>query len=181
MGDVLKLVIGTVLVAFFITCPALSQEDGSIDFQKPNSGNLAHHELAAIATAIRALESSPQASNASQVGAELTEWMMSSPDITVSLCGFPSTEMLNSESRQHSLLFAHYILGMAASMIESPADADDRDHVVMSGLESALTVYEYFQSRFGDQVQDKFLDKLIKQREKGKLEKYVRKRTSSCS
>ena len=125
----------------------------------------------------RSLEDHPLAKDNLQKRMWLTEWIVNSPAITVPPCcnELNSLDAVNNTYSQQLRMQAVY--SQAAFQLEHP-DVKDPAAIQAAGLAGTLRAYRAIQ-RFDPSARYPLLDDLMSIEKKGKLQKYVEKRTKS--
>ncbi len=130
------------------------------------------------------LEQKPMAPNAQQDRDWLTKWIIEIPDITVPVCDEVLKPILQSDYGQYKyaqLLVAQELAGSAAYMIEHPSDQENEFAINKAGLDSALNAYQAIVKSGAKAGKWGPLEELLKKRQAGQLEDYVRTATLKCS
>ncbi|MGD0631200.1 MAG: hypothetical protein ABR987_17870 [Terracidiphilus sp.] len=110
----------------------------------------------------------------------VVKWTMAVPDIRLDLCtGF--FKLTKAGSKDGQTLFNAMVFAQTAYLLENSDGQTDKLGEIQAGVEGVLHVYEVLlKASPKDRQPD--LDKLIKQRDKGMLAKFVELRaTSSCN
>ena len=152
----------------------------SLGIQAPPRGRLSRAQLEAVARDIRALESNPMASDAVEAGRELLQWLIDSPDVSVTACSGVLEPLTRSTSRYHREMLLQLVLSSGAYVIEHPDQAGDVARVAAGGLEGALNMYASLKAQQGREAADAFMERLLEIRQRGRLEEYERELTREC-
>jgi hypothetical protein len=123
----------------------------------------------------RSLEEHPLAKDNLQKRMWLTEWIVNTPKITVPSCceELESLDAVNNTYSQQLRMQAIY--SQAAFQLEHPK-VKDTAAIQAAGLAGTLRAYRAIQ-RFDPSVQYPVLDDLMTLERKGKLQRYVERRT----
>jgi hypothetical protein len=127
----------------------------------------------------RALENDPLNPQSSNARMWLTTWLVSVPDITVSLCGEFVKPLTGTKKNYSSEIFAQSLFSSAAFVIEHPDQKDDQEATYLAGLEGSLRMYESIR-KAKPKVSWPILDELIVKRDAGQLAEYVREKMPKC-
>lgn len=149
-----------------------------LTIEAPPSGSLSDAQLNTIANDVRALEERPLADGAVEARASLFEWIQSSPDVSVTLCGGVVRPLMESESTYQAELLLQFILSSAAHIIEHPDDG--QVSVNVGGLEGALTMYRVLKEQRGSDAADSYMEAVAGQSEDGTLDLFVESRIDNC-
>jgi hypothetical protein len=139
------------------------------------------------------LEESPLGPDAKEDRRWLTTWIIEIPDITVPVCDETLKPLGVSgevnDYRYSKELVAQELAGKMAYLIEHPQEAraikdDDQNvnyfPVYKAGIESTLTAYEAIVKSGAKGAKWGPLEELVRQRQAGKLDEYVRSVTLKC-
>lgn len=100
-----------------------------------------------------------------QVNAFVFQWLSGSPEVSVEV-----QEYVNTFSEKNPQLVLVFLGGWARYQLQNPGEPDKvKFHT--AGMESVLRVYE-----LGGVQKDKKVEKLLRYRDKGKLDLWVRKK-----
>ncbi len=135
----------------------------------------------------RKLEKDPLGPQAVEERNWLTKWIIEIPDITVPVCDEVLKPLLAGEVSQYRYskqLVAQELAGAAAYMIEHPKEdnSDDvNDYAInRAGLESALNAYEAIVKSGAKGGKWGPLEEMLKKRQAGQVDDYVRAATLRC-
>jgi len=157
------------------------------DRQQPSTPDERHKAL----TLTKKLERNPLGPEASADRKWLTSWIIEIPDITVPVCDELLKPLLSGEMSQYRYskeLIAQQLAGSMAYLIEHPQEATkvrdegDQDDFAINraGLESALNAYEAIVKSGAKGAKWGPLEELVKKRQAGQLDEYVRTATLKC-
>lgn len=127
----------------------------------------------------RWLEQHPFHEKAQPVSAILLKYISDTPDFTVSLCSEFIGDLLGSEETGNAELLAQYMFGMGAFCCEHPDMKDAEVEKQRAGVQSMMVAYGVMK-KANPNIKIKFMEKLMKLNEKGKLEAFVEKQTKKC-
>lgn len=173
---VVPLLVAALVFTAVVGARAGHAQDAEIRVPASLSGSLDAETLDSVAVAIRALERNPDAPDADRAIQPLFQWLMGSPDVSVSVCGEVAGPFLTETSnpvRRRALL--QHLLSTAAYKIENP-DASVTDAKV-SGLEAALGTYQALSDE-GDGSDA--IEALLQRQQDGTLRQYVEDGVKSC-
>jgi hypothetical protein len=157
------------------------------DREQPSTPDERHKAL----TLTRKLERDPLGPEASAERKWLTSWIIQIPDITVPVCDELLKPLLSGEMAQYRYakeLIAQQLAGSMAYLIEHPQEATkvrtqgDQDDFAINraGVESALNAYEAIVKSGAKGAKWGPLEELLKKRQAGQLDEYVRSATLKC-
>jgi hypothetical protein len=157
------------------------------DRDKPSTPEERHRAL----TLTRKLERDPLGAEAATDRKWLTNWIIEIPDITVPVCDELLKPMLMGQLSQYRYskeLIAQQLAGSMAYLIEHPQEATkvksgaDQDDFAINkaGLESALNAYEAIVKSSAPGSKWAPLEELLKKRQAGGLDDYIRAATLKC-
>jgi hypothetical protein len=135
------------------------------------------------ATAVRLahmLESEPLAREAKDARQWFTVWLITVPDITVTLCADLLSSVPRSAKKYSSEISVQPAYSSAAFMIENPERAHDQLAVYQAGLEGALKVYDAIRKQ-EPKISWPFLDELEQKKERGELPAHVAAAAQKCA
>lgn len=167
------------LFGLLVTDRASAQET-ALDVATPPKGTLTAEQLRVVAADIRRLEEHPLAPDAKEATSILMQWAIESPDVSLSICTGVTEGLVKSKSTYHAQLLVHFILASAAYVIENPDHPDDTVMVNVGGLEGAIRAYRAMKELEGDSAKDKFMEKMLKVADEGKLKEHVVKGLEEC-
>ncbi|HUI82979.1 MAG TPA: hypothetical protein VL240_02080 [Candidatus Binatia bacterium] len=123
----------------------------------------------------RSLEEHPLAKDSLQKRMWLTEWVVNTPEVTVDVCckELQSLDAVNNTYSHQLRMQAMY--SQAAFQLQHP-DVKDTAAIQAAGLAGTLRAYRAIQ-RFDPSAKYPLLDDLMSLERKGKLQKYVERRT----
>ena len=156
---------------------------GLSDAQK--RGPSTPEERAKAVQLVHALEAEPLHKNGQQARRWLLTWLVDVPEISVTICGDYLAPLYNEKDKEREKKYAAEIttqmpFSSAAFIIEHPEQAKDDVAVNKAGLEGSLKAYEAI-LKIKLAAKWPFLNQLIERRDKGTLEEYVRKiSTTKC-
>ena len=150
-----------------------------LDVTAPPSGALSRSQLAAVAADIREVEANPLGRGADEARRVLFVWLTGSPDIDVRLCRGVTGAFADSDSYYSAQLLAHFTLGLAAHLIETPEDAGDTAALNTAAMRSALAAYENFLDR-DPRAKDRHMDRMLVRQRAGTLDEYIESATANC-
>ncbi|MFB3814531.1 MAG: hypothetical protein ACE14L_10505 [Terriglobales bacterium] len=134
------------------------------------------------------LERQPLGPEAERERAWLTKWIIEIPDITVPVCDEVLKPLLVGEVSQYRYskeLVAQALAGSAAYLIQHPPRSSEPDQqddfgINKAGLESALNAYQSIVRSGAKGGKWAPLEELVKKRNTGELDAYVRQATLKC-
>jgi len=127
----------------------------------------------------RMLEADPLHTQAKDARQWLTVWLISVPDISVSVCGSFMGPLLKSKKDYAAEIFSQSMYSTAAFIIEHPESKDDGEAKYLAGLEGSLRAYESLK-RTNPKLDWPVLDDLLGRRNANTLAAYVHEKAPSC-
>lgn len=131
----------------------------------------------------RALEADPERPAAEQERADLLAWWTEVPDLTLNVCVtvFLDPDVATQERHKDvsGLLVVHGMLGAGVAILEDGRVEDQPLPLHLAGLEAALGVYTTVRDADPSRKHP-FAEKLLKRRDKGKLEAWVERTLRDC-
>jgi len=125
----------------------------------------------------RFLEENPLADNAREVRAEVLEWWVEAPHLTLNWC---AGMLLDGKNKAVSpLVVTQGLFGAGAYLIRHKDQAEDELRISRAGVESALTAYRNA-AAVGKKYADKFYESLLDRQEAGTLDGYVEGKLREC-
>lgn len=160
--------VGSLLLLSCSAGTRTSHTNDSLAMEQPSSPKpIETSEALPLITALEQAPLSPEAPAQRQV---LTAWLFASPDIgELTPDDAYINEFVNAEHPYGYELFLQYMLGMAHS--QAVKAGGKQDHVE-SGIRSLLATYKTLLAA-DESVQDSFLDRLDRIRQRGELREYI--------
>lgn len=159
-----------ILVAVLLTFGTASAQD---------RGPSTPEERATAVKLARLLETDPLGPEAKDARRWFTVWLITVPDITVSMCSDLLGDMPHSAKKYSAEISTQTLYSGAAFIIEHPDRANDQVGVYQAGLEGALKAYEAIQQQKPKYVWP-FLDELQQKRDSGTLQAFVETAARKC-
>ena len=127
----------------------------------------------------RLLEAEPFHKDAKEARRWLTVWMIEVPDVTVHLCGNFLGPVFEKDEKYSSELVVQMGYSQAAFIIENPDKAENLFECYRAGLLGSLRMYESILAA-KPKASLKYMDELLRKRESGELDDYVRLKMKGC-
>jgi hypothetical protein len=158
------------IICFLVAGTVLGQDRG------PSTAE----ERATAVKLARFLESDPLGPGAKEARQWLTVWLITVPDITVSICGDLLGPVPRSARKYSSELVVQAAYSSAAFIIEHPDKAQNQIAVYQAGLEGALKAYASIRKQ-QPKFSWPFLDDLQEKQSRGELEAHVVSAAQKCA
>lgn len=107
------------------------------------------------------------------------KWLEEVPDVNVDPCPLPLGNIVPSGYKYSARVFGVYVMSMGVYAIEHPEKGADDTPQYLAGVEGALKAYLAILQEEPD-ASSKNLDDLVKMKEEGKLEMFVRESGKLC-
>lgn len=128
---------------------------------------------------VQRLEHAPLDPSLQDDRAWAVRWLTDAPDVSVEACLDPLGGVSEKDYAHAPAIVVHYMIAMAAFIIENPAKANDPDAQQLAGVEGALNAYRAMRiARPNDK--SAALEKLLEMQSRGELSGFVRKAYHRC-
>ena len=142
--------------------------------------NLSEDQLAAMGQRIRALETDLSGEDSLEVRRALLAWVMETPQVQVVVCPDLLSGVTEGDHPTQPMIAMQLALSLAAATIEARGRPMDRVAINFSAMLGVLRFYEALVSRIGPEAAHPRMDELLRMREAGALEAFVRSTTALC-
>jgi hypothetical protein len=157
----------------FSVCFTFQNVYAQITIYEPPSGTLSDEQLALIAEDIHKILNNPLAEGSENGRLLLWQWILGSPDVTVTVCPTVIGPVAQSENEYKNLYVILSVLSSAAYLINNP-DADLLDEQV-SGVTGMLQAYDEVKKAVGADAEDPIMEELSRLRDDGELRSAVQR------
>ena len=123
------------------------------------------------------LETNPLDQKGKEVRAEVLEWWIEAPHVTLNWCANLLIEGKNKKITGTVIIQGTF--GAGAFILENPDRNEDSSAYSLAGVESGLLAYKNAVSE-NKKMKDKFYDSLVNRQKTGNLEKYIADSLKIC-
>jgi hypothetical protein len=148
-------------------------------FAQSKRGPSTEEERTKALALIDDLEKNPLGPNAKDERSWLTIWLIEVPDIHVGFCTDLLPALSKGDKNDAFIIRTQLMFSGARYAIQKPGSTADDEAQYMAGVEGALRTYEVLVAQ-KPKDQLPALDELLKKREAGTLEDYVKAQAAHC-